>query len=239
MYRHLDLDRIVETLERLHRRIRERFAESSLAMVAGELLVVAEQTRERCEQIRRPHWWLRVLIGVAICLIVVGVAGAIWVASHISSGSLGVAEFLQGLDAAVNEIVLIGAAIYFLVSFERRMKRRRILRGLHELRSIAHVIDAHQLTKDPEQDLSPRLDPTASSPDRTMSRFHLARYLDYCSELLSLVAKLAALHAQSDDDPVILAAVNDVESLAGNLSNKIWQKMTILDAAGSRAALLE
>lgn len=58
----------------------------------------------------------------------------------------------------------------------------------------------------------------------------LARYFDYCSELLSLPSKPAALHAQCFDDPVIVAAVNDVESLVGDLSSKIWQKTAILQS---------
>jgi hypothetical protein len=31
------------------------------------------------------------------------------------------------------------------------------------------------------------------------------------------------------NDPVVLDAVNDIEVLASNLSNKIWQKIVILD----------
>ena len=42
-------------------------------------------------------------------------------------------------------------------------------------------------------------------------------------------SKLAALHAQRMNDPVVLDAVNDIEVLAANLSNKIWQKIVILD----------
>ena len=70
---------------------------------------------------------------------------------------------------------------------------------------------------------------TASSPQRQLTRFELSRYLDYCTELLSLSSKLAATHAQCMDDPVVLDAVNDIEILASNLSNKIWQKIVILD----------
>lgn len=64
-----------------------------------------------------------------------------------------------------------------------------------------------------------------------MTRFELSRYLDYCSELLSLTSKLAALFVQYVPDPVVLDAVNDVETLADGLSQKIWQKILVLDAA--------
>ena len=40
-------------------------------------------------------------------------------------------DFLQGIDAAVNEIILLGAASYFLIGWETRRKRRRALRALH------------------------------------------------------------------------------------------------------------
>lgn len=70
-----------------------------------------------------------------------------------------------------------------------------------------------------------------------MTRFELARYLDYCSELLSLTSKLAVLYVQRLDDPAVLAAVNDVQALTGGLANKIWQKIVILDTSPRTAPL--
>jgi hypothetical protein len=87
----------------------------------------------------------------------------------------------------------------------------------------------HQLTKDPDKVLHPRND-TPSSPTREYSQPLIARYLDYCSELLSLISKVAALYAQTFDDPVVLAAVDEVEGLTTGLSGKIWQKIMILEA---------
>ena len=64
-----------------------------------------------------------------------------------------------------------------------------------------------------------------------MSPFELIRYLDYCSEMLSLTSKLAALYAQNLPDPVVIDTVNEIESLTTNLSQKIWQKITIVGAS--------
>jgi len=137
------------------------------------------------------------------------------------------AGLAQGLDSAVNLLLLAGAAIWFLVTAEARLKRRRTLKALYRLRSFAHVIDMHQLTKDPTAVLG-KLPPTASSPERRMSEFELARYLEYCAEMLALTAKLAALYAASTDDEQVMTGVNDVEELASNLGRKIWQKIMIL-----------
>ena len=62
-----------------------------------------------------------------------------------------------------------------------------------------------------------------------MSEFELARYLEYCAEMLALTAKLAALYAASTDDEQVMTGVNDVEELASNLGRKIWQKITLIN----------
>jgi hypothetical protein len=62
-----------------------------------------------------------------------------------------------------------------------------------------------------------------------MSEFELMRYLDYCSEMLSLTGKLAALYMQNMRDPVVIESVNEIEDLTTSLSRKIWQKIMILN----------
>jgi hypothetical protein len=138
-------------------------------------------------------------------------------------------------EAGINDLILIGAAIFFLTTLERRIKRGRALTAIHELRSVAHIIDMHQLTKDPERILntSPL---TAHSPRPAMTMFVLRRYLDYCSEMLSLVGKIATLYVQRFDDDVALAAASEVEELTTGLSQKIWQKIIILHSFESRPA---
>jgi hypothetical protein len=91
------------------------------------------------------------------------------------------------------------------------------------------VIDMHQLTKDPSSILT-RDERTPVSPNRSMTRFQLTRYLDYCSEMQALTGKLAALYAQNLPDPVVIEVVNDIEELTANFSRKVWQKISILES---------
>jgi hypothetical protein len=135
---------------------------------------------------------------------------------------------MQGLDSAIGSVVFIGAAILFFVSWEARIKRRRALKALHELRSLAHIIDMHQLTKDPETSFGPSGNTTIIRK-RNMTLFELNRYLDYCSDALAIISKIAALYVQGFEDPVVLDAVDDMEDLTAGFSRKIWQKITILD----------
>ena len=58
------------------------------------------------------------------------------------------------------------------------------------------------------------------------------RYFDYCSEMLSLIGKVAALYVQGFPDSVALQAVDDIEGLTTSLSRKIWQKIMIIEQSG-------
>ncbi len=60
----LDLDRIVQTIDRLRRRIEERFPGSSLASVCGTLVEIAERTKRRLDWVARPNLWLRTATGL-------------------------------------------------------------------------------------------------------------------------------------------------------------------------------
>lgn len=228
-YRKLDPSRIIETASALSMRVTERFPDSGLSKVAAEMVALARDTERAARDLEHPIWWLRIL---AILAMAAGMLVFIFVGTFLSFDRLSGAGFdlVQGVEAAINMLVLVGVGLFTLVNLEERFKRNRVLKSLHGLRSIIHVVDMHQLTKDPVV-FSRDFTPTASSPKRLMSAPDLKRYLDYCSELLSISGKLAALHAQAVNDRDVVEAVNDIENLAANLSRKIWQKIAMIDAA--------
>ncbi|MBI5597041.1 MAG: hypothetical protein HY928_13190 [Elusimicrobia bacterium] len=232
MYRQLDPQRIIATAEQLCARVDERFPGSSLSKLCRELVEVSRQTRERALEISRPHWPLRLGVG-AFVLAMLGALAVLLRDLRLEWRLHDVASLVQFIEAGTNELVLIGAAAFFLMSTERRLKRARALKALHELRSLAHIVDMHQLTKDPDRIARQGAD-TASSPKRALSPFELSRYLDYCSETLAVIGKVAAVYAQTFDDEAALAAVDEIEDLTTGLSRKIWQKLMVLDAAPPR-----
>ena len=232
-HRSLDAESIAATIERLCQRVEVRFPGSGLAGVCRELDAVADRAAETSAWIGRPILALRIAVGALVALILAGLVVTLG-ALRAPVEPLTLAELVQAIEAGVNDLVFVAIAVFFLLTLETRLKRRRALEAIHELRSIAHVIDMHQLTKDPEWVLD-RGRETGILPPRTMSRFELSRYLDYCSEALSLTGKVAALYLKGFDDPVALQAVNEVEALTTGLSRKIWQKLTILYSMGEGA----
>jgi hypothetical protein len=227
---HLDAEMIVSTVKALRRRILERFPGSGLGRLADDLQRIAEATNQQLRWVAKPNVPLRLAswaVGVIFAVLLV----SLLLRLEVRTDAITVSELLQASEAAFNDAVLLGAAFYFLGSLEARLKRRRALRFLRELRAMAHIVDMHQLTKDPAALVQVGTD-TPSSPRRSLTRYELSRYLDYCSEMLALNSKLAALYAQNFDDPVVLGAVDEVETLTTGLSGKIWQKIVILTTPG-------
>jgi hypothetical protein len=226
---------VVESTELLSNRIEERFPASSLYSVSRELLDIAQKAWKTSEYIERPIVWVRALNIILLGIVAIGLVGTVVTFDFPDSG-FHFFEFVQVLESGINDVVLIGAGVFFLVSLETRIKRKRALTALHELRSIAHRIDLIQLTKDPSKLLITSID-TKSSPRQEYGAYQLMRYLDYCSEMLSLVGKVAALYVANFDDSVALSSVNEIENLTTGLSRKIWQKLMILHFAEGKSEL--
>ncbi|MCI4665351.1 MAG: hypothetical protein MRY74_11575 [Neomegalonema sp.] len=237
--RSLEADGIAKSLGTLHMRIVERFPGSGLSLCCTELLETAQLTAARAASVGRPNYPLRMATALLI-------AAALWgvYLIGVTFGPAALAFFLhknvefssaaQALDSGVNLAIVIGFAIWSMISLEAQLKRRIAIKHLHELRSHAHVVDMRQLTKDPISIQNPD-DRTQSSPERNMTPFELARYLSYCTEMLSLIGKLAELYAEQTDDKQIIEAASDVEALSSNIGRKIWQKLMILNEADFKA----
>jgi hypothetical protein len=227
-YRQLQPDKIVTTIELLSRRIHERFPESGLYRVGLELHRISQEAVVRAQKIRRPNLWLRAAI-VLLVAVLVGFVSQVVRNVRVEKDAWELEQLVQSFEAAISSSVFLGAAIFFLFSLELRMKRKRAFDAVRELRSLAHIIDMHQLTKDPER-VTGRGPLTASSPKRTMTPFELGRYLDYCSEMLSLVSKTGALYVQEFPDPPTVEAFDRMTNLTTDLSRNIWQKIMILES---------
>jgi hypothetical protein len=228
----LDPAKILETSRRLEARVKDRFPDRGLAQIATEIVALTERIIAETLVLARPIWGLRVMTGAVV---LAGTAVFIWVGSLISLNQVGreAMASVQTIEAAINTALLASLGLIALIRLEARTKRRRVARGLHDLRSVIHVIDMHQLTKDPVT-LSPGYTPTPASPDHSLTAPQLLRYLDYAAELLAITGKLAALYAQAVPDEGVAEAVNDIEMLGSNLSRKVWQKIMIIETTMAR-----
>jgi hypothetical protein len=232
-YRRLDPDKIISTIDNLEQRIITNLGERGLTRICRELGKVARDAKRRVIRLQQPNWFLRV-VPIAMTALLTYLT---WLMTH------NIDELLTNIDkeaakeftnliealkqfktriavpiALTVPLPLVIGMFVFIWTLETRWKRHRALRYLHELRSIIHVIDMHQLTKDPHH-VGDGSDPDHVSGDK------LLRYLDYCAELLSMSGKVAALYAESSHDRLVIETVNDLGQITSNLGNKIWQKL--------------
>ncbi len=228
-YQRLDALPVKQTVDRVQARITARFPERNLRLVAAELSSAVDELLIRPQP--QGYGLLRIASRVAMGLVAaVLVVGVVLLFQQPTPGADSAWNWISIAESSINDVVFAGVAIYFLWQLPDRVQRRHDLRALHRLRSLAHVIDMHQLTKDPERFRSD-FRATDQSVELTLSPPELANYLDYCSELLSLVSKTAALFAEHTTDQTVLATVEGLEALTTGMARKIWQKIALLPHA--------
>jgi hypothetical protein len=230
MKRQLREDKLLDTIGKIRDRIAERFPDSGLSQIAAEVVEITRESVVRAKAIGETNWWLR---GGLILLVVIAGAG---VGAYVQSQTGDFSPWrrvLHFLDEAKGSAAILTAAGVFLVTLETRLKRRRAVQAVHELRAVAHIIDMHQLAKDPDRLHHPTQPVNVAG--RPMDADAMGRYLHYCTELLAVLSKIGQLYVQDFPDTGALAAVDHFEGLTVGLSGKIWQKLMILDRIRSDA----
>ena len=227
----LESEYIAHAAGKLEARIRARLAGRRLADVAHHLAETIPSIQGEFDsswlRFRKTRYVSRVASAVIVVATVVALVLAIQ--DILRTGAPHAADWVPLVESVVNDVVFAAVAVFFLWALPERRERRTLLLQLHRLRSLAHVVDMHQLDKDPEQARADYV-PTPKSPPNRMNAEELHHYFDYCSELVSLIAKTAALCAEHSSDDVVLRTVSDLETLAAQMSQKIWQKISLLPA---------
>ena len=156
----------------------ELFPNNGIAQVSRALADLSEKHTDYAAKAASRNWPMQI---VSVLIVLAGLATAGWgVWQVLQLFGMDVREIgsVQGLDSVLNIMIVTGAAIWFVLNLETRQRQARVLARLHELRALAHVIDMHQLRKDPTTYYR---EPTAHSPNRDLSESNLMAYLDYCA----------------------------------------------------------
>lgn len=230
-YSRLDARRLAKTVTTLRMRVGERFPGSGLEQIAEDLRLAAIEADSVASRVASKSIVDRLIGVLGFAILSAAGASMVW-ASLSMNWSNSVTDFVQGLNALLGTLVYAGVAVAFLASLETRRKRKVVQRAVRRLRDMAHVIDLHQLTKDPEMVGDKSLRHTWAYTDshrgEPVSLFDLARYLNYCIEMLSAVGKIASVYVRGFHDRAAEGSVDDLETIAGDLSRKVAQKLDLL-----------
>lgn len=227
-YQQLDAGHVLATVRRLQQRMTRRFPDRGLTRVAGELVQLVERVDAQTHETQTRLRWTRVLAWIGATVVVAFAAWALVAAVRdvLATTPGHATDWVPLVESGINNIVFVAIAVIFLWAAPERLERAGLLALLYRLRSLGHVVDMHQLTKEPEQFRTGHAADPAEVSSLTAEEMH--HYLDYCTELLSLVAKTAALCSERSSDGTVLDAVSGIETLATDLSTKIFQKIAHL-----------
>ena len=111
----LKSERVTRTIEKLRSRIAERLPKSGLSETCAQLYAIARESDEIVEWISRPNYLMR---GLIVIFVVAMFAGLVYSVGQLDfeTDNMGLGEFVQMSEAALNEVILIGAGIVFLRS---------------------------------------------------------------------------------------------------------------------------
>ena len=212
----LDPAKIVETAENLSRELGERLPGSTLAVLSGELVILARTTEGRVREARKPIYAIRAVSYLAIGTTVLFLG---LIAHHIHTrwAFSSVTDLFEATDAGFNLLAILGGTLWFFGSFESRIKRRRALASIEELRDFIHVIDINQLY------YTPHLYGQIAIESLKEQKLDFT-YILYCTQLVALIGNLAPLHTRGAAGDSILRAVSDVEQLANAVVSKLQAK---------------
>ena len=216
----LDPVRMIETADNLAVTIGRSFPQSALAGLAVELAGLARDTDQRVHHARRPILAIRFASVMAIGTSLVG----LWyLLRHVHTrwefGT--VTELFEAADAGFNLLVIVAGALWFFVTLEARLKRKKALESMQELREFIHVIDMTQLYHTPElYNLESSNVAAPGKLDRT--------YLLFCAQMLAVISNLTALYTRGAAGDSIMRAAFDVEMIASAATNKLLSKAEMI-----------
>ena len=139
-------DKLLETAERLQKRIAKLFPDSGLTQIAGEIVQITREAMARAEKIRRPDLLLR---GGLALLALLAVAGVVKHFYSYNDSQTALRDLMQFMDTTKGAAAYMAGAAIFLVTLEVRLKRRRALKAIHE-RRYGYIIDSTSLP-DPDR----------------------------------------------------------------------------------------
>ncbi|MFC1657329.1 hypothetical protein ACFL2P_02000 [Candidatus Moduliflexota bacterium] len=124
MYEFIRADKVVETVEKLQGRIAERFPNSGLSELCGQLQDVARQSKSRAASIAKPNTLLRAVVAATVLGLLASFVYIVVELNILESRFPTGLELIQLFEPAKNIVFVVGVAILFAFTLENRLNWR-------------------------------------------------------------------------------------------------------------------
>ena len=230
----LQAEKIEKAIDDLEQGIKEMLPGRKIVDICQDLKEVIgeakkKSSRKSSQSFTRKKFlklfFIATLILLATFFITLGLSYFLKAISTSLGRSIGLEEGLQLTDTAITLLLPSIAYIFYRLKDNIKTYRSAVLQDLHKLRMLSHIIDVKQLNKTPDW-----LDwkEKQKKHERILNRSEKAFYLEFCSQMQSLIGKIAVLYIRDVNDPALITAVNEIETLTTGLSRKTWQKLMLM-----------
>lgn len=226
------LEELVETCEKLARRIHEAFPGRSIddhAKCFAERVDAIVKDKGRA--IKAPGWLQRISAVGGIAAVTLLILTSVLCVRRVGDID-NLPTYLSSLDAFFTVLAATVAGGLTMRSIRQRVEQNLAVKRLDELRGVAHVTDMLQIAKCPTRLLYS--DPSTTIPDTALDVRQMTEYLSYAAELQSLTAKVAAVYGRWSTDAAVHAAIDGIERLCADLERKSLQKVLLLEQIHQR-----
>ena len=222
----LDPDKLCNAIQKLQRLVKKRFPKSTFYKTTMKLSEVAEKAKAVAKDfggVKRAIWWTVIIIAPIALLFLMSSLLLIYLPIESKSTQTGLLDYSETIGLFVDWIILSVLGSLAIRKKYRLNRRKPAMQTLHQLRSIAHLIDLTQHNKN-YQTVKDKTLPL----EKRMSAEDCIRYLNYSSQALSLTGKVAAIMIEDYNDSGVIAAVCELDTICNGISVKIWQKIETL-----------
>tara|TARA_B110000046_G_C12862141_1_gene342309 strand:- start:349 stop:768 length:420 start_codon:yes stop_codon:yes gene_type:complete len=112
LYRELDNQLTIETLQKLELRVKDRFPESGLLKVCNELLIVAEESKAKIAFISKPLLWLRLAL-ISLVLVTFFILFLTISTLNEETGHFNMIDLISIAEASINDLILMAPPCIF------------------------------------------------------------------------------------------------------------------------------
>ena len=209
----IDGYQVTLAFENLQNQISKTFPESGLIHTLEDLTSASKEATAISEK-KSVVWKLSWPVAILIPTIVF--VSVLWLFFDKNAPING----FDDVDGVLNLIFLCVMIGYLIRQAFKSVRRISAMKQLHKIRSLIHMLDMKQQNKKYHNKCLTNKRPLTTSQN--------IMYLDDCSQALSLAGKIAALLIEGHNDTIVIATVNEIDSLCNGISAKIWQKISVL-----------
>ncbi|MDP6891073.1 MAG: hypothetical protein QF471_07060 [Phycisphaerales bacterium] len=218
----ISLEELRMTLSKIRQALRDEFATRQLPREIENLELLTEKDVSRLAKDKRNHWkWpcLASIPPIGLCtFLLLFFYLRPGFASSGKEPSVTLHDSIEMLDGLFNYLVSSALGVYVCWQLAAWLRRRKPLKVLHNIRSLAQIMDQLQSNKT-----------VIDRGEVSLSLAQRVHYLEATERSITIAGKIASTLLINHNDRIIIDEVTEIEQACNSMAIRIWQKIAVLN----------